>query len=362
MKQKILFGLLVLTLVALPLFGACAPTPAPAPPTPAPTPAPTPTPTPTHEPVALEIYSNPFGNAGYVLSFALADIINKNSEWLRAVAIESPSGAHNMKILQRSPEKSGVWVGYLNPLSIHHSTLGGAPFTPEEPFKMSVKAVSITANIGAPFLTIDQNIKTPQDLIGKTVALAPKGSTEEFVPRFLLEAWGVYDDVRIVTMAFPAQSDALIDGTIDLGRSGAVILGHEEYADWTPIPLFEKILMARETYIFSTTAEDYAIVRENTGYPVYPIGGKGKTIGKSTLPDWLGSHISLGWFVSENMPDDVITELVRIIYENAELFVTYHANGAAIAKETIGGVAIPRDGYHPAAIEFLEAKGVTVGR
>jgi len=360
MKNKKLLALagsicLILILAALPFMAAC---PAPAPP---PTP-PAEEEAPTHEPVALEIYSNPFGNAGYVLSFALADIINKNSEWLRAVTIETPSGAHNMKILQRSPEKSGVWVGYLNPLSIHHSTLGGEPFTPEEPFVMSVKAVSITANIGAPLLTTDPNIKTPQDLIGKTVALEPEGSTEEFVPRFMLEAWGVYDDVRIVTMGFGAQSDALIDGTIDLGKSGAVILGHEEYADWTPIPPFEKLLMARETYIFPTTAEDYAMARKNTGYPIYPIGGKGKTIGKSTVPDWLGSHISCGWFVSEDMPDDVVTELVRIIYENAELFVTYHANGAAIAKETIGGVATPRDGYHPAVIEFLEAKGVTVGR
>jgi len=339
----------VLMIAALPFMAAC----------PAPPEATTP---PTHEPVALEIYSNPFGNAGYVLSFALSDLINKNSEWLRAVTIETPSGAANLQILQRSPEKSGVWVGYLNGLSLHHSTLGGAPFTLEKPFEMSVKAVSIAANIGVPFLTTDPNINTPQDLIGKTVALEPVGSTEEFVPRFLLEAWGVLDKVKIVTMGFGAQSDALIDGTIDLGRSGGVILGHEEFSDWAPISPFEALCMARETYIFPTTAEDYAMARENSGYPIYPIGGKGKTIGKSTLPDWLGSQISNGWFVSEDMPDDVVTEIVRIIYENADLFKTYHANGAAIAKETVGGVAIPRDGYHPAVIEYLEAKGLKVGQ
>lgn len=352
MKKERLLGLigsicLILVLAALPFMGACAPKEVTPPP---------------HEPVTLEIYSNPFGNAGYVLSFALADIINKNSEWLRAVTIETPSAAANLQILQRSPEKSGVWVGYVNPLSLHYSTLGGAPFTLEKPFIMSVKAVSIAALIGAPFLTTNPNIKTPQDLIGKTVALEPVGSTEEFVPRFLLEAWGVLNDVKIVTMGFGAQSDALIDGTIDLGRSGAVILGHEEFSDWTPIAPFEALCMARETYIFPTTAEDYAMARENSGYPIYPIGGKGKTIGKSTLPDWLGSQISNGWFVSEDMPDDVVTEIVRIIYENADLFKTYHANGAAIAKGTVGGVAIPRDGYHPAVIKYLEAKGLKVGQ
>ena len=56
MKNKILFGLLVLVTVAALLFGACAPAPAPAPaPTPTPTPAPTPTPTPTPAPKTLQI-------------------------------------------------------------------------------------------------------------------------------------------------------------------------------------------------------------------------------------------------------------------------------------------------------------------
>jgi len=54
-KKKVLFGLLVVALVALPLFGACAePAPAPAP-TPAPTPTPTPTPTPAPEPETIKI-------------------------------------------------------------------------------------------------------------------------------------------------------------------------------------------------------------------------------------------------------------------------------------------------------------------
>jgi len=55
MKKKILFGFLVFTLVALPLFGACAEPapPAPAPPTPAPTPTPTPTPPPAPDKIVI---------------------------------------------------------------------------------------------------------------------------------------------------------------------------------------------------------------------------------------------------------------------------------------------------------------------
>jgi len=327
-----------------------------------PAPAPVSAPEPAHETVVLEIYSTDFGKAAYVLSFALSEIINNNSEWLRAVAIETPGSAANMQILQRDPGKAGVWVGFLNPISIHNGRIGQPPFTPEQPFTMGVKAVSVTTNTGAVLVTTNPDIKKPEDLVGKTVALEAEGHTMELWPRFCLETWGIYDKVKIVTMSMGAQTDALIDGTIDVGTSGAVMLEPtEEFSDWVPIPIFERVLASREAWVIPFTPEDAAQIRERTGYPIYSIGGKGKTVGKSTLPDWRGLWLSQGWFVSEDMPDEVVTELVRIIYENAELFRTYHANGQAISKESIGAIAIPRDSFHPAAVKFLESKGVKVG-
>lgn len=362
MKKTRLFRLvgclcLIIVIAAIPFLGGCASEKEPTKTTATTTPA-----SQTHDIVTLEIYSNPFGKAGYVLSFALADLVNKNSTWLRAVTIETPSASANLNILQRSPEKSGVWVGYVGPLQIEYCAQGNAPFTPEKPFEMDIKAVSLAVNIVETFLTTDPNIKTPQDLVGKTMAIETVGSTNEFLPKLFLEHWGIADKVKLVTMSISNQGEALQDGTIDVGRQGSVILGNEEYSDWSPTAPFEALCMAKPTYIFPVSDEDLAQVMEKTNYPLYSIGAKAKTIGKATFEDWKSVQISNGWFVSADMPDDVVTELTRIIYENAELFKDYHANGTALTKQSIGGVAVPRDGYHPAAIKYLEAKGTKVGR
>ena len=96
MRRFLLIPLMIVLVSGL-IFGGCAaPAPALAPvapgpgPTPSPVPGPTPAPKPAeHETVNLEIYSLSMGGLGYVVSFALADFINKQSEWLRATALES---------------------------------------------------------------------------------------------------------------------------------------------------------------------------------------------------------------------------------------------------------------------------------
>ena len=52
----------------------------------------------------IQIYSNPFGNATYVMSFALAEIINKYSDKLHATCLESKSSSANMLYLQQNPD------------------------------------------------------------------------------------------------------------------------------------------------------------------------------------------------------------------------------------------------------------------
>jgi TRAP-type uncharacterized transport system substrate-binding protein len=292
-------------------------------------------------------------------------LLSKNSTWLRGVAIESPSGAANLQILQRSPEKTPVWVGFCNPLSIYYSQQGGAPFSTDKPFTGNVKAVSLASLISVPFITTNPNIKTPQDMVGKTVALEPAGSTEEYVPRYMLQAWGIYDKVKIITMAFSDQANALTNGTLDVGRSGASIskLGQTGFADWAPIAPFQQLVNAKATYIGPATSQaDYAAAAKLSGYPIFAQGCAGKTIGKSTLPDFYGSSISNGWFVSADMPSDTVAELVRVIYQNADKFVTYLPSATIITQSAIGKCAVPRDGYHPSAITYLEAQGQSVGQ
>ena len=118
-------------------------------------------------PYNIEIYSLKMGFSGYVLSFALADLINKKSEWLRASAIETKGTVENMAILVKHPEKQKVWVGYMNPDTRHQARVGMAPFG--KPYDETV-VLSSSTRACETFVTLDPNIKTFEDFLGKRAA------------------------------------------------------------------------------------------------------------------------------------------------------------------------------------------------
>ncbi|MBW1800267.1 MAG: hypothetical protein JRJ85_06005 [Deltaproteobacteria bacterium] len=53
---------------------------------------------------SVNILGAPFGVAGYIACFTLADLINKNSSWLRATAYEGGS-VDNVRQLAAYPKK-----------------------------------------------------------------------------------------------------------------------------------------------------------------------------------------------------------------------------------------------------------------
>jgi TRAP transporter TAXI family solute receptor len=319
---------------------------------------------PKHEEVTLTLYTMPSGGIVYTLGFALAELINKNSEWLRCNAVETASTFENLQYIVGHPDKKNVYLGSAVTIGVDQLAMAMKPYDKIGPWKKT-KWVSLMASIGSPQITLDPNIKTWRDLDGKTYGLDTMGSTNQFMQEWLMDyAWKDRNKVKL-TYGNTANIavDRLLDGTIDITWTGAVMLGAGEYKDWKPMPPFERLLAARQVYIMELDEKDIAIAREKTGAESLAlIGGEAKEIGKSKVPQWKGLLNSLGWLVHEDMDDEIVTEIIRVIYENADQFVNYHAVGKGITKETLGQLPVPRDSYHPAVIKFLEAKGQKVGR
>ena len=314
--------------------------------------------------VTLELYTNPSGGIMYVLGFALSDLTNKNSEWLRINAIETASTVENLRAIVEHPEKKDVWFGEAVTIGVDQLAQGMKPYQKLGPWKRT-KWIGLMVNIGTPFITLNPDIKTWKDLDGKTFGLDVMGSTLQFVPDWLMEyAWKNKDKVRVAYGNSANMAvDRLLDGTLDVTWQGAICLGPDAYKDWTPMPSFERLLSSRKVYFMQYSAEDIAVVREKTGLEsLAVIGGKAKTIGKTDAPQWTGFLNCIGWLVHEDMDDEIVTEIMRILYEYSDEFVKYHAVGRGITKGTLGQLPVPRASYHPAAVKFLEAKGHKVGR
>ena len=357
MKKKELLALvgsacLALMLAALPLMAACGRKEV------------TPTPTPAHELVTLELYTNPAGGIMYTLGFALADLINEHSEWLRCNAVETSSSAENLRTIAEHPEKKNIWLGESTTITADMLALGRKPFEDIGPWKHT-KWIGLMVNIGSAFVTLDPNIETWHDLEGKTFGLDVMGSTNQFMEEDLMEyAWKNKDKVKIdYGCTGDIAVDRLLDGTVDITWQGAICMGSGEYKEWVPMPSFERLLAARQVYFMELDESDIATVREETGLESLGlIGGEAKTVGKTDATNWKGLINCIGWLVSEDMDDEIVTEIMRIIYDYSGEFVNYHAVGRGITHETLGQLSVPRESYHPAAIKFLEDRGHKVGR
>jgi len=311
--------------------------------------------------IQIQIYSNPFGHTTYVLSFALAEIINKNSTRLHATCVESKGSSANILYLQKNPDALKNTLIVANPFATTQAAKADPPF--KTPFT-GLKAISMIGNMCGFLLTTNPEIKTAQDLKGKRVSLGIKGITIEYIPRFILDyGCGVFKDIgKVSYSSFDGIKNALIDGTIDAGLQSSVMWGDEEYKNWVPIPATEELLATKKCYIVDIEEEAFKKAREKSGYPIYLLKAKPKAVGKSDA--FGGNRIwwSNSWWVHESMPDDVVSEICSILYDNAKDFGTYHASGRGITQKTLSDVAVPEQDFHPAAARFYKGKGLKVGQ
>ncbi|MBA7517272.1 hypothetical protein ES705_09325 [subsurface metagenome] len=356
MRKKLLLIPLAL-LLAIALVAIGCPTPPEEPTTPT---EPT-TPAPVQEKMEIEIYSNPLGHSTYVLSFALAEIINKNSTWLHVTCIESKGSSANLIYLQQNPAAWENTIVMLSPFTVVQGEKAEPPF--DSPFT-GMKAISLIADNAAFFLTSDPDIKTISDLAGRSVGLGLKGITLEYIPRFILDyGCGVYSDIgKVSNSGFNDLKSALLDGTIDVALQSSAAYGDEEYKDWEPIPATAELLATKVCYLVDIEEEAFTKAREMSGYPIYVMKAKPLAFGKS--PAFGGNRMwwSNSWWVHESMDDDVVREICAIIYEHANEFVTYHATGIGITPETVASIACPEGDFHPAAAEFYKEVGLSVGQ
>ena len=103
--------------------------------------------------IEIQIYSNPFGHTTYVLSFALAEIINKNSKRIHATCVESKGSAANILYMQKNPQARKYTIIMANPFAVHQAKVGDPPFM--TPFT-GLKAISMIGNMCGFFLTTIQ--------------------------------------------------------------------------------------------------------------------------------------------------------------------------------------------------------------
>lgn len=308
---------------------------------------------PDHEPFEIEIYTNAQGGATYVLGVAFADLINKYSSWLKATAMESPGPDQTASMVLADDNYKEHVMGYMIGVD---AILGEDPFTEPNYDLRCLIGYGLVSNV---FLTLDENIKTLQDLDGKTVALRTKPNVPAVdIPTKMFEVLGI--GPKYEYLSFADSATALADGKVDAILSGGMAL-NAEATEWTQMAALAEVYARNDVYYVSLDEKALFEAKDALNHSLLP--------GVMTLePGQYDSKFNdevtimadyLCWYVHKDFPEDVQEELLNIYYEHCDEFAEYKDEGRYCTKDNMGKIDTP-ELISDVAKKFYEEKGIEV--
>ena len=285
------------------------------------------------------------GDPYFVLSQALANFVNKQSDWLRLDVVATPGASAGAEMASKDYDKY-----------IFISPFYGMKFNPTEKrvnFYDKERIIGLcSANLHL-WITFDQNIKTGKDLEGKKVFIGRPGGARTIIENMVLKEHGVFDKVKLLHGGFEGGVTALRDGLAD-------------------------VTVTAPDYILPSTFKKGQFIEDlETRKPVYyphitpkplqlklgmiPVRIHAGALDKKTQPeDVYAAMDPIFWCADARMDDAVVREVARILYKNTEEFATWHAQGGSITKDSVCTYVIGPQQMHPAATKFYQEQGAKV--
>ena len=196
-------------------------------------------------------------------------------------------------------------------------------------------------------ITTNPDIKTVQDLKGKTVSIGAAGSGVYFNAIDVLSAADIaLEDITPTYQSFNDSAEALKNGTID---AAFVVAG-------APTPAVMDLMAAKQAYLVPIDGEIAASIMASCPYyteykiPAGTYSGQTEDVTTITVKATL--------IVSADLDEDTVYNITKAIFDNIEAIKGVHAKGAELSIENAtSGMAVP---FHKGAAKYFAEKNVTV--
>jgi len=308
----------------------------------------------------IDISTLPAGFSSYIMGVALAEQINKNSTWLHATAMEGRGPAEHMKTLVKKPQKRKNYLFFNTPWDIWEAKHGWGAYK-KFPFNYDeFKFVCILGIAGNGLCTLDPKIKNLGDLVGKRVIFdsAPGKSRQMTFTGILKEMEIPLDKIKYQYSTGKMAADTLRDGLVDVIYTGHILKKLPN--TWANSPFQAELVATKKVYFISLDFDSVKAYKAKTGHPLGVVMVPPKMLSPNQLEPNGILIKPLGFCAHISMPDRVVTEVARVVYENAHRFKEYNPIGAIITKDTLASLSIPAEAYHPAAVKFFKEKGIQI--
>jgi len=293
------------------------------------------------------IASGRVGDAWSVLSEAVAYYTNKRSDWLRLTSVATPGLTAASQITMENPTE---YLLVLSSSDIIHLSSEIA-----EKYYDKLRTFGVNASQTILWVTYDENIKTPQDLVGKKVNIPRRGAHHVVDFEAILREWGVLDKVTVVYGGWGECVANLKDGLTDVT---IMRVNHIYPMSFTKGPLIEELETKGPIYYLGTDPELTKMLRKEPGVAIIPVRVFAGALDKKTQPEvvWAVS-IPIFFGADMQMDEDVVYEVTRVLYESAGEFAVWHPQGANLSKDFIPAY-LKLDLVHPGAVRYFEEHGI----
>lgn len=313
-----------------------------------------------HPKVTVQIITSPMGTGAYYLGFKLAEIINKKHPWLKMEAVEGMGSATNIKMIMEDPSRRKNTVFNSTNLSAGFARQALPPFKKKykEVLGSNLQVIFGQYNMLCPFITLDPNIKTINDLVGKKVIMASKGMAAGYINRYILEKYGLWDKVKPQYMGYKPSATALGDRLVDAVVCMVTIPKPRVYS---VIGAFTELLATKDVYlVHGGDKKTMLAVGREKGIEVVPVDLSGKFDGKDVPQPMTTFYQGVQWCVDETMDEEIVYEVAKMLYENCEEIRAVHPSMKAMTADKLANIST-EENFHRGSKKFFKKVGLRIG-
>jgi len=299
------------------------------------------------------------GTSMYTNAVFWAKQINEGELNIKAVAREGRGPNVDMKTLISKPEKRshliffGVedswwgaqqgfpgWKRFMGKYDINnlrHLCLIG--FTTDVMLGINPKITSMADMEGKSYVPASVDLNN-----AKAVAL-----TEPF------KLAGV--NVKFEALGVKPMIESLRDGLIDVIHGGIALVGKDQHQ---PSGYLNELFAVKKVYPVSYDLKYLLAMKEKTGHPGTIVKFKPQAINEYQDYEVYGMGKATTWMCDVAMPDDVVTAILQVYYDNLEKFGEISIGSKILSKKTMAALNVPEERLHPAAVKFYKKMGVPI--
>ncbi|MCZ9892936.1 TAXI family TRAP transporter solute-binding subunit [Brachyspira hyodysenteriae] len=284
------------------------------------------------------------GTSGTYYSFggSIASIWNANIEGMNVTAQSTGASAENLRLLNRHEAD----LAFVQNDVMDYAYNGTDIFDGEVLSNFSA-VLTLYPEIVQIAATKASGITTIADMKGKRVSVGDAGSGTEFNAKQILEAYGLtFNDINKSNLSFKESSDGLQNGTLD---ACFIVAG-------IPNAALQELSLSSDIVLVSLDKVQVDDILNK--YKYYTEVTIPANTYNNVTTDTTAIAVKATIAVNNNIPEDVVYNLIKTLFDKKTDLATAHAKGEELnIDDAYKGISVP---FHPGALKYYKELGYNI--